>query len=113
VHVFTGGDLDRGDRAADRGVPEDVVGAGGLLDPVGVEGGEGLGPGDRLVHVPALVGVDGEADGRSDGPAGGPAAPYVRRQIGGLLELDLPEAVGDGLGGEPGELVVVVAEPAR
>lgn len=91
---------------------EDVVGAGGLLDPVGLELGEGLGPGDRLVHVPPLVGVDGDPDVGADHRAGDPAAAYVVREIGTHLQLDLPEPVGDGLGGEAGELLVAVAEPA-
>lgn len=113
LDVLAGGDLDGGDRLADGGVTEDVVGTGRLLDPVGLELGEGLGPGDRLVHVPALVGVDGDADVGADHRAGDPAAAYVVRQIGAHLQLDLPEPVGDGLGGEAGELLVAVAEPAR
>ncbi|GAA4938390.1 hypothetical protein GCM10023238_00090 [Streptomyces heliomycini] len=112
LRVLAGGHLHRGDGAADGRVAEDVVGAGGLLDPVRVELREGLGPADRLVHVPALVGVDRDAHIRSDGRAGGPAAPQVVVEVGADLELDLAETVGDRPHGEPGEFPVVVAEPA-
>lgn len=111
LDVFAGGDLDRGDGRADGGVAQHVVGAGGFLDPVRVELGEGLGPADRLGHVPALVGVDRHADVGSDDRTGHPAAADVVVEVGADLQLDLPEAVGDGLRGEPGELLVVVAEP--
>ncbi|KUL32190.1 hypothetical protein ADL12_23680 [Streptomyces regalis] len=40
------------------------------------------------------------------------SAPYVVLQVRADLELDLGEAVGDGLAGEAGQLLVGVAEPA-
>jgi len=79
----------------------------------GRELAERPGPADRLVHAPALVGVEGEAHLGADGRAGDPAAPYVVLEVGAHLELDLPESVGDRPDGEPAEPVVVVAEPAR
>ena len=112
LDVFAGGDLDGGDGGADRGVAEDVVGAGGLLDPVRVERGQRPGPADGLGDVPALVGVDGDAHAGADDRAGGAAAPYVVVEVGADLQLDLGEAVGDRGGGQTSELLVVVAEPA-
>src|SRR6185503_3951871 len=69
-------------------------------------------PVDGGLDVPSLVGVHGDADAVADGLAGGAHAPYVVLQVGADLQLDLGEAVGDGLAGEAGQLLVGVAEPA-
>lgn len=110
--VFAGGHLHRLP-GADGGVAEDVVGAGGLLDPVRFVRGERGHPAHRLGHVPALVGVDGDPDVGTDGLTGELHAPHVVVQIAAHLELDLLEAVGDGLLGEADQLGVGVTEPAR
>ena len=68
---------------------------------------------DRLVDVPALVGVDRDADVRADGRAGD-AACGGRRPSRSAPTFSLiwvkPSATASR--GEPGELLVVVAEPA-
>lgn len=109
--MFAGGDRDRL-LGAYGGVREDVVGAGGLLDPVRVVRCQGLHPVDGLGHVPALVGVHGDPDVGADRLAGQPHPAQVVVQVAADLELDLPEARGDGLLGQPGQLLVGVAEPA-
>ena len=93
-------------------VAEDVVRAGGLLDPVRVEALQLPDPGDGLRHVPPLVGVDGDAHVGADRFARRRHAPDVVGQVGADLQLDLGEAVRYGLLGQPGQLLVRVAEPA-
>src|SRR5690606_708996 len=56
--VLAGGDPYRRDCPGDGRVAEDVIRAGGLLDPPGVEAGQLAHPGDRLIDVPGLVGID-------------------------------------------------------
>lgn len=109
--VLAGGDLDRlpGPHGC---VAEHVVGTGRFLDPVRVVGGERLHPLHRVGHVPSLVGVDGDPDAGSDRPAGDRQPADVVVQVGADLELDLGEAVRDGLLGQAHELVVVVSQPA-
>ena len=74
---------------------------------------QALDPGDRLVDVPRLVGVDGQADVRTDRLAGEGEPADVGVDVGADLELDLAEPGGDRLGGKANHLVVGVAEPAR
>ncbi|SII02760.1 Uncharacterised protein [Mycobacteroides abscessus subsp. abscessus] len=112
VHGLTGGDLDGGDAAADLRMPEDLVGARGLLDPVGVEFGERVDPVDRLAGLPLLVRVDGDADIGAHGLAGERKPAPIVLEAAADLELDLREPLGDGLLRQPHELLVVVAEPA-
>ena len=109
--VLAGRDEHRADPTADRRVPEDVVGARGLLDPVRVERRELLHPLDGLRHLPDLVGVDGDADVRAHRRAGDRHPPDVLLEVAADLELDDREAVLDGLDREPLQLLVVVAEP--
>ncbi len=109
--VLTGRDLDGVQCAPDGGVPEHVVGAGGFLDPVRVERGQGAHPRDRVPDVPALVRVDRDADVVAHGGPRDPHAAHVVLEVRTHLELDLREPVRDGLLGQPGELVVGVAEP--
>ena len=112
LHVLAGRDAHRSDAPCDGGVPEDVVGAGRLLDPRGLVLGERVHPRDGVRHVPALVRVDGDGELRTDGTTcDGEAAPVVV-EVGTDLELDLREPVGHGLAAQPFELLVGVAEPA-
>src|SRR6202042_1526343 len=106
LHVLAGGDLHRGDGLADEGVAEDVVRAGGLLDPVRVEALQFPDPGDGLHHVPPLVGVDGNAHAGADRFARHLHAPDVVGQVGADFQLDLGEAVRYGLLGQHGQLLV-------
>ena len=111
--VLTGRNEHRGDPSADRGVAQDVIGAGRLLDPVGVELGELVDPVDGLGDLPSLVGVNGDRDVRADGSARDRHPSDVLFEVAADLELDEPKAVLDSLDGEPGQLLVVVAEPTR
>ena len=69
-------------------------------------------PVDRLVDVPALVGVDRQLDVGADRVAHEAHAALVVGEVGADLELDQREAVGHGLACQPLDLLVVVAEPA-
>ena len=112
VHGLAGGDLDRVDALADGGVGEDVVRAGRLLDPVGLEVLQLVDPVDRFLLLPALVGVDGDAYVRAHGLAGQAQAAAVVLDAAGHLELDHPEAGLDRLPGQAHELLVAVAQPS-
>ena len=112
LHVLAGRDAHRGDAPRDGGVPEDVVGAGRLLDPRGLELGERVHPRDGVRHVPALVRVDGDREAGSDRATCDAEPAPVVVEVGPDLELDLREPVGHGLAAEPLELLVGVAEPA-
>ena len=59
-HGLAGGDADRSDAPPDVRMSQDVIGAGGLFDPVGIELGQLVDPFNRLGHLPALVGIDGD-----------------------------------------------------
>ncbi len=112
VDVLAAGDRHRGDGGADAGVADDVVGARRLLDPGQLSWSQSIDPGDRLVHVPILVGVDGQADVGTDRLAGEGEPADVGVNVGSNLQLDLPEPGGDGFGSKADHLVVAVAEPA-
>ena len=109
--VFAGGDLDRL-AGPYGGVAEDVVGAGRFLDPVRLVRRQRGHPLHRVGDVPPLVGVDGDPDVRSDGLPGQREPADVVAEVSADLQLDLGEAVGDGLLRKPDQLVVGVAEPA-
>jgi hypothetical protein len=113
VHVLARGDRDRGHGGADAGVAEDVVGARRLLDPRQARVAELPDPGDRLVHAPVLVGIDGQRHVRPDRLAGEGPSTHVVVDVGADLELDEIEPVGDRLVGEAHHLVVAVPEPPR
>lgn len=112
LHVFAGGHADGADAPGDGGVAEHVVGAGRLLDPVRVVRGERADPLDGGVDVPALVGVDRDGEVGAAHLAGGGEAADVVLEVGADLELDLGEALVEGLLAQAAQLVVVVAEPA-
>src|SRR5260370_1374648 len=57
LHDFSSRDLDWSDSPPDRGMPEDIVCAGGLLDPIRIVGSEFGHPLNRLSDVPFLIGV--------------------------------------------------------
>ena len=97
----------------DRGMGQDVFGARRLLDPGDRVVVHRSDPVDRLGDVPALVRVDRDLDGVPDGPPREREAPAVVVEVRPDLELDLGEAVRDGLLREGDELLVAVAEPAR
>src|ERR1700721_421886 len=52
LDVLAGGNADGGGFAADAGVAEDVVGAGGFFHPPGVDGSEGSGAGYGFSYAP-------------------------------------------------------------
>ena len=111
--MLTGGDRDRQHLVADASVPEHVVGVSGLLDPCQAGRLEGVDPWPGLMCRPHLVGVDSEADRVADRLPSKAGASNVIIEIGTDLELDLAEAIGNDLLGQPGHLLVAVAEPAR
>ena len=112
VDVLAGRDPDRGDGPGDRGVAEDVVGAGRLLDPVRIERRQPAHPVDRLADVPALVGIDGQHQLGPDLLADDPDPAQVVLDVRADLHLEPGPALGQRLATQPADLVVVVAEPA-
>ena len=89
VDVLAGGDLEGCDGAGDGGVAEDVVRAGGLLDPERVELGQAGHAGDGLGHAPDLVGIDHQEAVGADDLAHDAAAAHVVLEVGADLELDV------------------------
>ena len=63
---LTTSNLDRVDGAGNRGVAQDVIGAGRFLDEPGVELGQGFHPCDRIGNVPDLVGIEHQLAVRPD-----------------------------------------------
>ena len=112
LDVLAGGDPDGAHGVADRAVAENVVGRGGLLDPVRLELGEAAHPVDGPVDAPALVGVEGDVRPLSGGDAGDLQAPDVGVDVAADLQLQHGEALGDRPANEARHLGVVVAQPA-
>ena len=111
--VLAGGDADGRGFAADAGVAEDVVGAGGLFHPPGVERGLSCaGAVDGFEDAPALVGVDHELVVPADFAADEEAAAEVVGGVATDFEFEVGPAVGEGLLAEAADFGVVEAEPA-
>src|SRR2546427_4067985 len=111
--LLSGRNADGRDSPGDRGVAEHVVRAGRLLDPPGIEPRQLAHPGDRLAHVPHLVGVEHELPVRPDLPPhqGGPS--HVVLKIAPHLDLEVPPSPLDPLAAQPADLLVGIPEPAR
>ena len=113
VDVLAGGDPDGRDAPGDGRVAQDVVRAGGLLDPVRVER-RPAGPSTRWrCRRPSA----GWRPPRACGPgrvlaSGSAHPPDVVLDVGADLHLEPRPAVGQRLAGRAGDLVVVVAQPA-
>src|SRR5712691_2475786 len=58
LHMLTGGNPDRRDGPRNGGMSQNIIRAGGLLNPEGVKGSQVLHSSNRLVHLPYLVGVE-------------------------------------------------------
>src|SRR5439155_9471508 len=110
---LAGGDLDGGDGGGDLGVPQDVVGAGRLLDEVRLELGQLLHPGDGLVDLPDLVGVGHQAPLVADLLADDARAPDVVLQVATDLDLEVLPAARHQAAAQRPQLVVRVPQPAR
>ena len=81
----------------DRDQADDLVRAGGLLDPVRMPRRERRDRGLGLLDAPALVRVDRDPDIGAHHVPGQPQAAPVVVDIGADLQLDLPESVRDRL----------------
>ena len=90
-------DLERRDGFPDRGEPEDLIGAGWLLDPVRVVRRQRLARGYCPPDIPSLVRVHGDAHIRPDRFSRQCQPPRVGVRVAADFELDLGEAVADGL----------------
>ena len=112
LHVLAGGDAHGRDLAPDAGVAQDVVGAGRLLDPPGVEA--------RSCAIASIASSTPHAWLASiislrSGPSApriSAGAPHVVVEVAADLHLDVVEAARDGVAHERLDLGVVVAEPA-
>ena len=110
--MLAGGDARGRGFAANAGVAQDVVGAGGLFHPPRIEGLERLGAGDGDVDIPALVGVDHQLVGPADLFADDHAAAQVFVGIAANLELEVGPAIGECFLAEAADFLFGVAEPA-
>ena len=98
--------------AADAGVAEDVVGAGGLFHPPGLKGAQRAGASNGLVDAPLLVGVQHEPVVRADLFAHDAAAAEVVGGVAANLELEVSPAFGESFAAELSDLFFAEAEPA-
>ncbi len=112
VAVFAGGNAGGSGFAADAGVAEDVVRAGGLFHPPDIYGGELAGALDRFDDSPLLVGVDHHAVFGADFFADDAGAAKVVCRVAADFELEVRPAVGETFAAEAADLVFAVAEPA-
>ncbi len=110
--VLAGGDADAGHFAADARVAEDVVRAGRLFHPPGVERLELADPQDGFFDIPFLIGVHHEKAGVADLRAEDMRPAPVVVGIAADLELEMRESGGQGLIAQAGNLLVAEAEPA-
>ena len=94
-----------------RAWPEDVVGIGGLLHPVGRGWGEHAGADDGLVDAPLLVGVDHQLVLPADLFAHEQRAPEVVGGLAANLKLEVRPALGESFAAEAPHLLVAEAEP--
>jgi hypothetical protein len=100
------------DGPGNRGVAQNVVGAGRFLDPVQAKRGKAPYVGDRFSHVPHLVRVYRQLDVRPHQvphqfePAG------VVFDVSSHLQLEVGEALGKGRTHEVEHLLVRISEPA-
>ena len=111
--VFAGRDADRPDRPRDRGVPEDVVRARGLLDPERVESREVLACA-RWLRPRPTAGSRRPSASRS-GPIASRTIPTRRASsfgIGADLDLEMRPAFGDGVTTRRAHPVVRVTHPS-
>ena len=106
-------DLDRGNGAGDGGVAEHIVWARRLLDPVGPELGEALDVGDRVPHLPHLVGVHHQPPVGTDLLTHDPRPADVVLDPLPHLDLDVRPSRRHRLAAQGPHLLIRVAEPAR
>ena len=85
---------------------QDVVGAGRLFDPVGLELGQQLDVGDGVANLPHLVRVHHEAAFGPDLLPHDPRPPDIVLDLLADLHLDVGPAGGDRLATELPELLV-------
>src|ERR1700694_4121901 len=88
LDVLAGGDADGSGFATHAGVAENVVGAGGLLHPPGVDGAELASAGDGFFDSPLLVGVDHEFVAPADLFTDNVAAAKVLCRVAAYFELE-------------------------
>ena len=109
--VFAGGDAHAGNFAADAGVAEHVVGAGGFFHPPGIELLELAGAEDGFFDIPLLIGVHHEAVGGADFFADEASAPMIVGGIAADFELEVGPAFGEGFVAEAGDFLVAESDP--
>ena len=110
--VLTRRDADRLHGAADRGVAQDVVGAGRLFDPEQLVWLQPRHVFDRLADVPRLVRVDHQRAVPADLFAHELAAVLVLGGVAAHLQLEARPAVGQRLPAQLADAVVGVPHPA-
>ena len=110
--MLTGRDADRFDRAPNRGVAEDVVGAGGLFDPQGIEARERTHQLDRFADVPRLVRVHHHDGARSDFFAHQRRAMDVGGRVAAHFYFEAGPSRGERLAAQPPNLVVGITHPS-
>ena len=110
--VLAGGNADAGDFAADAGVAEDVVGAGGLFHPPWIELLKLAGAEDGFFDVPLLVGVHHELVGGADFFTDEAGAALVVGGVTANFQLEVRPAGGESFIAKAGDFLVAEADPA-
>ena len=94
--VLAGSDANRCDCGTNARVPQNVVGAGWLLHPPGLQFGKFAGALDRFVNAPLLVRIHHQLVGPANLFSYQAAAANVVLRMAANLELEMGPALGQG-----------------
>src|SRR6266567_1522221 len=112
LHVLAGGNADRRHCARDRSMSKNIVRAGGLFDPEGVEGRQALHSADSLVHLPHLVCIEHQGTLWPDLFAHDARTAHIILQAQADLQFEVPPVAGQRFTAKPAHLLIAIARPA-
>src|SRR2546421_13127728 len=112
LHVLAGGDSDRRYCSRDRGMSKNIVRAGGLFDPEGVESRQALHCTDSLVHLPHLVCVEHQGILWPDLFAHDARTAQIILQAQANLQFEVPPVADQRFTAKQAHLLIAIARPA-